>query len=212
MSASHENLSETNIVGDDTHMTMVRAEQCRALGQRHIAHVGVGDAAAPYQIVRTHLSGSYLLGCLGGEGRMLLDGRWRPHRSGMTSLAPAHVLHAFHAIASKPWQVCWVRYLPSSPRSKTGTKAPVMARFDSAPLSHAILDLDNEMRGAGDAGSCALWVDLIERYVSRFAEPWRGEERLFMVWDTVGRDLARPWTLEQLAAIARTSSEHLRRL
>ncbi len=81
-----------------------------------------------------------------------------------------------------------------------------------APLSHAILDLDNEMRGAGDAGSCALWVDLIERYVSRFAEPWRGEERLFMVWDTVGRDLARPWTLKQLAAIARTSSEHLRRL
>jgi len=60
MSASHENLSETNIVGDDTHMTMVRAEQCPAPGQRHIAHVGVGDAAAPYQIVRTHLSGSYL--------------------------------------------------------------------------------------------------------------------------------------------------------
>ena len=26
---------------------------------------------------------------------MLLDGRWRPHRSGMTSLAPAHVLHAY---------------------------------------------------------------------------------------------------------------------
>jgi len=212
MPVLHENLSETHIVGRSTHLTMVRAEQCPALSQRHIAHVGVGDAAAPYQIVRTRLAGSYLLGCLGGEGRMLLDGRWRPHRAGMTSLAPAHVLHAFHAIASKRWQVCWVRYLPSSPRSKTGAMAPVMARFDAGPLSHAILGLDNEMRGAGDAGSCALWVDLIERYVARFAEPWRGEERLFTVWDRVQRDLARPWTLDQLAAIARTSSEHLRRL
>ncbi len=212
MPEPHENLSEIHIIGDDTRLTIVRAEECPALVQRHIAHVGVGDAAVPYQIVRTRLTGAYLHGCLGGEGRMLLDGRWRAHGPEMTSLAPAHVLHAFHAIPSKRWQVCWVRYMPSSPRSKTGTMAPVMARFDPGPLSHAILGLDKEMRGAGDAGSCALWVDLIERYVSRFAEPWRGEERLFTVWDVVQRDLARPWTLDQLAAIARISSEHLRRL
>lgn len=77
MPEPHENLSETHIIGDDTRLTIVRAEECPALVQRHIAHVGVGDAAVPYQIVRTRLTGAYLHGCLGGEGRMLLDGRWR---------------------------------------------------------------------------------------------------------------------------------------
>ena len=114
MAVSHDNLSETHIVGGDTHQWIVRSDACSALRQRHIAHVGVGDAASPYRMVRTKLSGAYLHGSLGGEGRILLDGRWRPHRRGMTSLAPAHVLHAFHAIPSRRWQYCWVRYMPSS--------------------------------------------------------------------------------------------------
>ena len=98
MASLHESLSETHIVGDYTQQSIVRAAECPALAQRQISHVGVGDAAVPYKIVRTHLSGTYVHASLGGEGRILLDGRWRPHRAGMVSLAPAHVLHAFHAI------------------------------------------------------------------------------------------------------------------
>lgn len=212
MGSSHGQLSETHIVGENTHQLTVRAEHCPALAQRKISHVGVGDAAVPYRIVRTHLSGTYVHASLGGEGRMLLDGRWRPHKAGWVSLAPAHVLHAFHAIPSKRWQYCWVRYMPESPRSSIGFVAPVMARFDPEPLNHAILGLYREVQAGGHTGSITLWIDLIEHYVTRFAEPLQREDRLRAVWDAVQADLARPWTVESLAALARISGEHLRRL
>jgi AraC-like DNA-binding protein len=212
MAGSHDNLSETHIVGDDTHQVILRAEEHDALAQRQISHVGVGDAAVPYKIVRTRLSGTYVHASLGGEGRMLLDGRWRPHKAGMISLAPAHVLHAFHAVPSRRWKYCWVRYMPTSPRSSINFVSPVIARFDPEPLNHAILGLLREAKAGGNTASVSLWIDLIEHYVTRFAEPLRTEDRLRSVWDAVQKDLARDWTVASLAKIAKTSGEHLRRL
>lgn len=212
MAEPHIKLCETHIVGEDTHQLMVRAEYCSALQQRFISHVGVGDAAVPYRIVRTNLSGTYVHATLGGEGRMLIDGRWRHHRAGMMSLAPAHVLHAFHAIQSKRWRYCWVRYMPESPRSAIGSMAPVMARFDPEPLDHAIRGLHHEVQSSGNAGSETLWIDLIEHYVTRFAEPLHREDRLRAIWETAQADLARGWTVDSLAALAGISGEHLRRL
>jgi transcriptional regulator GlxA family with amidase domain len=55
-------------------------------------------------------------------------------------------------------------------------------------------------------------VDSIERYVDRFVAPWRREQRLVAVWEAVREDLGRPWTQRDLADVARTSGEHLRRL
>jgi len=212
MADLRERLSETHIVGDDTRQSTVRAEECPALAQRQIAHVGVGDAAVPYKIVRTHLSGTYVHASLGGEGRILLDGRWRPHRAGMVSLAPAHVLHAFHAIPSRRWQYCWVRYLPTSPRSSIRFMAPVMAQFDPQPLNHAILGFIREWRAGNNTSSAMLWIDLIEHYISRFAEPLQRENRLRAVWEAVQADLMHSWSIEKLAAEAGISGEHLRRL
>lgn len=212
MAEAHADLRETHIDGPDTRLFTVRSGDCPALGQRHISHVGVGDAAAPYRIVRTKLTGAYLHGSLGGEGRILVDGRWRPHRAGTVSLAPAHVLHAFHAIPSRRWQYCWVRYMPTSPRSLVHAIAPIMASYDCRPLSHAILGLVAEMQAASDMAACALWLDLIESYVDGFAEPWRREERLLSVWSAVRQDLSRDWTLPELAGLANVSCEHLRRL
>jgi len=205
-------LVETNVWGDDSRYTQIRAEQCEALATRHIAHVGVIDAAAPYAIVRTHLSGAYLHVCLGGEGLTLLDGRWFAHRAGTTSFAPAHVLHAFHCVARKRWQVCWVRFMPSSPRSADGAMKPGATRFDGKGLQHAILGLAAEMATEADPGSCAIWVDVIERYVERVLEPWQREPRLVAAWNAVRSDLSRGWTLAELARLASTSEENLRRM
>ena len=205
-------LKETHIWGDDSRYTLVRAEHCEALAARHIAHVAVMDAAAPYTVVRTHLAGAYLQVCLGGEGRTLLDGRWYTHRAGMTSFAPAHVLHAFHCLPGKRWQVCWVRFMPSSPRSVENAISPAMTQFDGRALEHAILGLADEMQGAADPGSATVWVDVIERYVGLVIEPWQREPRLVRLWNAVQQDLARDWTLHQMARQSNTSEEHLRRL
>lgn len=209
----HPDLSvETHIWGDSTTRTVVRAEQCDALAARQIAHVAVVDAATDYTIVRTHLSGAFMQVCLGGEGSTLLDGRWYTHRAGSVSFAPAHVLHAFHCVPGKRWQLAWVRFMPGSPRSVDGAMAPVMAPFEGSVLAHAILGLAAEMAGAADPGTCAVWVDVIERYVGRILEPLQREPRLVEVWNTVQEDLARDWTLADMARLANTSEEHLRRL
>lgn len=212
MAGLHENLSETHIVGPRTEQLILRAEECSALAARQISHIGVGDAAVPYRIVRTHLSGTYVHASLGGEGRILLEGRWRPHRAGMVSLAPAHVLHAFHAIPSRRWQYCWVRYMPQSPRSSIGFMAPVMAHFDAEALKHAILGLCQEMQTRADSGAAMLWIDMIEHYISQIAEPLQKEHRLRALWESVQKDLARNWTVDALARMAHISGEHLRRL
>lgn len=205
-------LTETHIFGDDTHVTTVRAEHCEALAARHIAHVAVIDAATPYTIVRTHLSGAFLQVCLGGEGQTLLDGSWRRHTIGVASFAPAHVLHAFHCLPNRRWQLCWVRFMPSSPRSLAGAMAPGLTNFDGRPLESAILGLSAEMHSGADPGTCAIWVDIIERYVARMIDPWQREPRLNGMWSAVLADLGHPWSLEELARQANISPEHLRRL
>lgn len=213
MPNKHPDISqETHLLGDDTMQTVVRAEHCEALAVRHIAHVAVVDAAAPYTIVRTNLSGAFMQVCLAGEGQTLLDGRWYAHRSGTVSFAPAHVLHAFHAVPGKRWRLAWVRFRPDSMRSVDGAMAPTLSPFDGRVLEHAILGLANEMQAAADPGTCAVWVDVIERYLARILEPLQREPRLLPVWNAVKTDLARDWTLADLAALANTSEEHLRRL
>jgi AraC-like DNA-binding protein len=192
----HPDLSlETHVWGDATTRTVVRAEQYDALAARQIAHVAVVDAAAGYTIVRTHLSGAFMQVCLGS-----------------VSFAPAHVLHAFHCVPGKRWQLAWIRFMPGSPRSVDGAMAPVMVPFEGGVLAHAILGLADEMNNAADPGTCVVWVDVIERYVGRILEPLQREPRLVEVWNAVQADLARDWTLADMARLANTSEEHLRRL
>lgn len=108
--------------------------------------------------------------------------------------------------------LAWVRFMPRSVRSVDGAMAPTMSAFDGQVLEHAILGLSGEMEGAADPGTCGVWVDVIERYVSRILEPLEREPRLVQVWNAVKADLARDWTLTDMAALANTSEEHLRRL
>jgi AraC-like DNA-binding protein len=212
MAEFHDDLSETHIMGDSV-LRSVTAQQCPALAIREISHVGFGDARAPYRVVRMDLAGAYLHGSISGQGRVLLDGHWQVHSQKMTSFAPAHVLHAFHAVPQVPWRICWVRYTPKSLRSMPGTMAPVLATFDPGPLGQAIAGLYSEtVEGENNPGTCALWVDLIENYVARFTDPWRQDKRLSRVWAAVQNDLQHDWTLKEFAGLAGISSEHFRRL
>ncbi|MEJ7928612.1 AraC family transcriptional regulator [Ramlibacter sp. AN1015] len=211
--AEHVDLTvETHVMGSRTTLTVVRAEQCEALAALHIAHVAVIDACAPYAVVRTNLSGAFLQVCLDGAGQTLLDGRWYAHRPGVASFSPAHALHAFHCVPRKRWRTAWVRFMPTSPRSVHGALAPSMMRFDGTVLEHAILGLSQEVATGNDPGTCAVWVDVIDRYATRLLDPLQREPRLVLVWNAVAGDLARDWSLKELARLASTSEEHLRRL
>lgn len=210
---THEQLFETHRVGPRTREWVVRAEQCPALRWYHIRHVGIADAAAPYRMVRTHLSGAYLLACFEGEGRILLDGRWRVCRQGSACLAPPHVLHAFQCAPRLRWGFCWVRYeQPDAQQRLVSSAAPVLAAFDGLPLRHAVQGLHDEMEAARDPVAIQHWVELIQLYVTRFAQPWHVDNPLATLWDVVDQNPGQDWSVEKLSALAHCSGEQLRRL
>ena len=213
MSKSHERISETHIVGDATMERIATAGECPILRNYHIKHVGVADAAAPYKMVRERLSGAYLMASLQGEGQILLDGRWQSCGAGIACMAPRHALHAFHPTAGKRWRFCWVRYeQPDEQKPIISAMSPVLARYDGRALGSAIEGLCSEVEGERDSNAMHQWVELIQMYALRFAEPWRSDDRLWRLWNAVTESPAEDWSLEKLADRAHCSPEHLRRL
>ncbi|MEI9898339.1 MAG: AraC family transcriptional regulator [Chthoniobacter sp.] len=191
----------------------MRAQECPALALHHIAHVGLADAAAPYEMVRMDLSGTYLLSCSAGRGQILLDGRWQTCREGWACLAPPHALLAFRAIREARWEFTWVRYQqPPDQKPVISSSSPALARFDPRPLRAAVQGLFAEMQSQTAPAAVSHWVELIHTYVLRFARPWQTDDRLGHLWEHVAARLGEPWSLDRLARHCHLSTEHLRRL
>jgi AraC-like DNA-binding protein len=206
-------LVETHEVGTDSLVQVVRSDECPALATHHIAHTGIADAAWPYTMVRTHLPGSYFLACHEGQGRIYLDGRWQRCQAGWACLAPAHVLHAFHAIPSVRWRFGWVRYEARSGLGPLGAaSAPIMAQFNSLAFVAAVQGLIHEQSRDPQPALLHHWIELIHRYVVRFAQPWHVDDRLSHLWEQVAAQPGSRWTLAELSRLSHCSSEHLRRL
>jgi AraC-like DNA-binding protein len=213
MTATQHNLREATVLGRDSTERRVKVEACPALGRHQIKHLGIVDAAAPYEIVRTDLSGTYLLACFAGRGKILLDGRWQNLGAGTACLAPPHVVLAFRAVPGTRWQFCWVRY-QQKPEQKPiiSSSSPAVARFDAGPMHAAIEGLWQEVRSPVAPATTEHWVDIIHTYVLRFAQPWHVDDRLQHLWNAVSAQLDADWNLEKLSRQCHFSSEHLRRL
>ena len=56
------------------------------------------------------------------------------------------------------------------------------------------------------------WVELIQSYVMRFAQPLQGDDRLWRLWNRVSSSLDQNWTVDALGKVSHLSGEHLRRL
>ena len=87
-----------------------------------------------------------------------------------------------------------------------------MARFEALSLQSAITGLTCECKDVAEPAMIQHWVDLIHNYVRRFAQPFREDDRLRILWERVAAHLADEWTLARLAREAGYSNEHLRRL
>ena len=170
-------------------------------------------ARVPYRVVRQHQGGFYFLACIGGEGRVLVDGRWQKCSKGMAVALPAFMTNAFHAVKGSDWQCVWVRYEQAQDQKPLLTSSsPVMAEFDGLPLHHAVEGLIAEAKGSASPAAMFHWVELIQLNVTRFAQPWQQDDRLWRLWDRVSRDVGRDWTLTGMSDEVHVSPEHLRRL
>ena len=186
---------------------------CALLKMHHIAHVGVMHAKAPFRVSRVNPSGTYMMACLEGCGQVLVDGRWESLSAGQACLLPPFVMNRFQCLPRQSWKFCWVRYEESREQSPIiSSSTPVMGSYVAAALEHAILGLRADVASTQPLPTQEMWVNLLHQYVMRFAQPQHADERLVKLWRQVEKNLARPWTLEEMAAMSHMSSEHLRRL
>jgi len=198
---------------DDPRPWLYPSPTCPLLTQNHIAHVGIMRASAPYEVVRTDQSGTFMLACFEGEGVVLVDGAWKKISKGNACLLPPFVMNTFKCLPGKSWKFAWVRYDESRETTPIiSSLSPVAGVFDSLALKFAIEGLFAESSGAASPSAQHHWTELIHLYVKRFAEPRHPDDRLWRVWQKVEADIAKDWTLADLASIACVSEEHLRRL
>jgi AraC-like DNA-binding protein len=220
-----QHLSETDIRPKRGSASVVRADAlderpwlagapvCPALAHYQIRHLGFAHMPAPFAIVRTRLGGSYFLTCCGGEGRVLVDGRWAKCRPGQAFLLPPGTLQAFHTKARHTWDFCWVRYQERpGQRPLAAAQTPVLAEYDAEPLRLAILGLHRECTTSTMPAVAERWVELVHLYVARFAQPASMDRRLWRLWESVAASLGEPWTVTEMAASAHMSEKHLQRL
>lgn len=213
MTEIHLDLTETSIDGPGTRLWSLHRDECGELAVHRILHLGMADAAVPYRRVRLAPGGSFVMVCYEGRGQILLDGRWQTSRAGVACLAPPRVLNAFHAVPGARWRFAWIRYAePDHVRPLVSAASPVRVRCDRDRLWRILAGLRAEWSGAKEARLLHHWIELAHGEARRTAQPWTVDDRLWLVWDAVGRELAAGWTLEKLAARYGSSKEQFRRV
>lgn len=225
MSRYDHHLSETDIRPQNAEALIVRADSadsrdwiadapvCPGLAHHQIRHLAVARMPSPFEIVRTRLGGSYFLACFGGEGRVLVDGRWTRCRPGQAVLLPPGTLQAFQTTPSRIWEFCWVRY-QERVRQKplASARTPIIAQYDAEPLKLAIQGLHRECSTVNSIQATNRWVDLAHQYVLRFAEPAIHDPRLWQLWERVSASLGTDWTVAEMATSVHLSEKQLQRL
>ncbi len=205
--------NETTIDGPGTHRWSLDRRQCGELAAHRIAWLGLDTVAAPYSRVRLAPSGSFLLACLEGEGRIFLEGRWQKVKPGQVCLAPPRVLNAFHAVTRHRWTFAWTRYEePVSVRPLVDSRSPLRLSDGAHEIGRVISGLRAEWEGVRDPAMIHHWIGLLHGLNRRAARPNGMQSRTGELWDRVGRALHAEWKLGALAVEARMSSEHLRRI
>jgi len=224
-SGGRKPLSDVRVFGDRTEAEVVQAYReegrpwlrdqpvCELLAQHYILHAGIMHGQFPLEIVRKDLSGTFMLACFGGQGKVLSDGRWITIKAGQACLQPPFAANALKCVKGKPGDFCWVRYVESRDSLPIVSEiSPVRGSYQAEPLHVAIQGLIAESTGAAVPASQHHWVELIHHYVLRFAQPHQEDERLFKLWHQVEKNLGADWSLTDLSSTAFLSDEHLRRL
>ncbi len=209
----HLNLTETTVNGPRTERWELTAADCPELGAHRIARLGIHHAVSPYRRVRVRPGGSFVMACFEGEGRVLLDGCWQTIRAGTICMAPPRVLNSFHAVPGRRWGFAWVRFEEPPPVSPlVGAGSPLRVKGDAQAMLRILEGLRAESTGLRDARALHHWIELLVVQVRRLTQPWHVNDRLWALWEFVGKNLAAEWSLATLARQCHYSPEQLRRL
>ena len=213
MDSVPENLREIHSLGPATQEWLVGTRQVPAFHATHTRVAGCSEARDGYEFVRHDPMFSQVLACTGGEGEVLIDGRWQRCPAGFAYLTAPHALCAYHVRPRHRWEVCWGLYeeIMRLPTLESG-QSPRLVRMDAKGLRLAIEGLCHEAGGMAEPSALEFWAALVHRQVLRVLQPAGGDPRLGQLWSTVHQDLGGAWNLRRMARCAGMSQESLRRL
>lgn len=181
---------------------------------RNAPFIWVGDSTlrAPYRMVRLRSVHSHIVVPVAGRGRTLIDGRavdWTP---GQVLLAPVGAHHAFEIAGDGPWHLAWVFYDDTAAQPALPCRQPRLVEADGGDFVSVLQMLTREAAGAAQPAAMAALVTLLDTCARRLAGTDNVDQRLWSLWGRVEADLAHAWSVEEMAAVACMSTEHLRRL
>ncbi len=194
----------------------------RRLAAAGILLAGISSTRRGFEIGRIDPPFHLLLFTVAGRGLLVTREGQTRLRPGDLLVCPAHRSDHVHMTDGDRWKHLFFR-LDSSP-AWAGLRQ-YHGMFVSR--GHKVGDLENAMdrfiyeslSQRSDSGAVAgLYAELILAYLEReigFLGSRRDQEmreRLDRLWQDVDSDLARPWTVEELAAGAALSKSHLTRL
>ncbi|QVL32404.1 AraC family transcriptional regulator [Telmatocola sphagniphila] len=196
---------------------LANAPICEALSHYHISHLGYAIARPPFRIVRAHLQGSYFLTSYTSNGRVLVDGRFKPVKSGQAFLLPPGTMHAFHSVKSGSadgnWAFSWVRYREVPGQTPiAAANSPILADFDGVSFKHAILGLHHDCQENTHPANQRRWIEIIHQCVIDFAQPAKMDERLWKLFQKIENSLAAEWSCPAMAEECHIGEKQLERL
>lgn len=195
-------------IGANTHERLIGTD-CSPLGPYEIGLTGLSDARSGFHFARYDPNFVQILACTGGEGEVRIDNEWVRCGPGLAYITPSHSTHEYRALPDQLWHLAWVQYWPST---ISLDQPPSLKSVDPQPLESAILGLYRESHAAASTSVMASWAHLIDTAARRILGDTVHDSRLSTMWEAVGAELPRPWTLKEMAHRAHMSPEHLRRL
>lgn len=213
MAHSPADLPEHHQIGGATREWLVAPAICPELPALRISLCGISAAQSGFSFVRHAWENSQILVCHEGEGEVWADGGWQPCRTGRAYVCPARSAHAYRAVGGHGWGVTWAILVePAGQVPLIPPGPPQVIAADHRGFTDAVRNLHREALGAAGHAVRGRWADLVALLAARISGESPVEHRLNRLWEDVDQDLARPWTLGDLARLAELGPEQLRRL
>lgn len=191
-----------------------------------VTHIGTFSAASGHYVERPAGSGQHIaLACLAGTGHCRVHGRDWPLVAGDLMFLPPRTAHAYASDENAPWTIFWIHFRGLRAGDHlanlgTGRGRPLVSVDDMGVLVDAFEDTFRHVRhGFGEAAMTGLstaftrLLGLVKVHQRRVGLKNRmSENRLLAVLSMMREDLARCWSLDELARAAMLSVPHFSEL
>jgi len=185
----------------------------RHLMSRHIISVGMSHADPGFAFARRAQRMGVVMACLGGRGRATVGGKAVDFSAGKVYRMPADAWLAYWAVqdptGNSTWDILWICYAEDPARPPAVPGDPAVIPGDATVLAHHALALKAEVEQGRSLTVVGHLTELIDIGAKRLIGHAQ-EDELAGLWTQVEADIAREWTLNDLARLSGRGEESLR--